>query len=211
LPLFIQNEASFQINGKTVNASLKTDYPKTGNVRIAVKTEGVPFSLYIRIPGFAEDFSVSLNGAPVAGENQNGYFRITRTWNDDELSVSFTLKPRLVYANPKARQNCGKIAIARGPEIYCLEEIDNGKKSKNLAALSLDPTSPLEECWRDDLLGGVMLIKAKGRRLLEPSAPESFSEQFAPQSEIVELAALPYGFWGNRESGEMLVWIRINT
>jgi DUF1680 family protein len=203
--LFIQNEASFEINGKIINVSVKTDYPKTGNVRITVKAGDASFPVNIRIPGFAKDFSVSINGAPIAGENLNGYFRVTRAWNGDELAVSFALKPRLIYANPKVRQNCGKIAIARGPEMYCLEEIDNGK---NLAALSIDPQSPLEECWREDLLGGVMLVKAGGVRLLEPDAPESFSEQFTPLSEAVELTALPDGLWGNRESGEMLVWIR---
>jgi DUF1680 family protein len=203
--LFIQNEASFEINGKQVNLSITTDYPKTGLVHIAAKTDGVPFSLNIRIPGFAEDFSARINDSPADGEIRNGYFRITQVMNDDVLEFSFTLKPRLVYANPRVHQNCGKAAIARGPEIYCLEEADNGK---NLAALSLDTQAPLEECWRDDLLGGVMMVKARGRRLIPPEAPESFSEKFSHLSEKTTLIALPYGFWGNRTPGEMLVWIR---
>jgi DUF1680 family protein len=203
--LFIQNDAAFEIKGKVVNVSLKTDYPKTGNVKITVKTEGVSFPLNIRIPEFTEDFTVNLNGRPVSGENQKGYFHVTKMWNGDELLVSFTLKPHLVYANPKVRQNCGKIAVARGPEIYCLEEIDNGG---NLSALSLDPNSPLEECWQEDLLGGIMLIKAGGRRLIEPPSAESFSKHFFYQWKETKLTAIPYAFWGNRSPGEMLVWIR---
>ncbi|MDR0486711.1 MAG: glycoside hydrolase family 127 protein [Treponema sp.] len=209
--LFIQNKTAFEINGKQVNLSLTADYPKTGLIRIAVKTGSTdPFSLNIRIPGFAEDFSVCINGSPAAGENKNSYYRVTRIWNDDEITVSFTLKPRLVYANPKVHQNCGKAVIARGPEIYCLEERDNGT---NLAALSLDTHAPLQELWDDSLPGGFMFVKAKGYRLTEPKESESFSENFVPQSKEVELRALPYGLWGNRGDeetpGEMLVWIRI--
>jgi DUF1680 family protein len=209
--LFIQNEASFELNGKPVQLSVVTDYPRTGLVKIAVKAEGfskasgVSFSLNIRMPGFAEDFSASLNGSPAAGENLNGYYRITKLWNDDEIAVSFTLKPRLVYANPRVHQNCGKAAIVRGPEIFCFEETDNGE---NLAALSLDTRALLEEEWREDILDGVMLIKAGGTKLITPEEPESFSEKFYPQSKEVTLTALPYGYWGNRSPGEMLVWIR---
>jgi DUF1680 family protein len=203
--LFIQNGASFEINGKPVKLSIVTDYPKTGLVKIAVKAIDLSFSLNIRIPGFAEDFSASIHGIPTAGERINGYYRITKNWSNDEIALSFALKPRLVYPNPKVHQNCGKVAIARGPEIYCFEETDN---SANLAALSLDTDAPLEECWREDLLGGLMQIKAKGKRIIAPEESESFSEKFIPNYEADTLNAIPYGFWGNRSPGEMLVWIR---
>jgi len=206
--LFIQNDASFEINGKPVNISLKTNYPRTGLVKIAVKASDVPFSFNIRIPSFAENFTADLAGDPGTGEKRNGYFRITKTWNSSEIKVSFDIKSQLIYPNPKVHQNCGKVAIARGPEIYCFEEVDNGA---NLAALSLDADAPLKECWREDLLGGVMQIKTMGKRLVEPEASESFSDKFVPNSDKVELIALPYGFWGNRFPGEMLVWIRSNT
>ena len=202
--LFIQNETSFEVDGKTVSLSLTTDYPRTGHIKITVKADGVPFSLQIRIPGFASDFSARLNHSAATGERHNNYYRITRSWNNDEIEVSFSVKPRFVYANPRVHQNCGKAAIARGPEIYCLEETDNGA---NLAALSIDTNAPLTECWQEDLLDGVMLIKARGRRLITPEGSESFSENFSPRSEEVELSALPYGLWGNRSPGEMLVWI----
>jgi uncharacterized protein len=203
--LFIQNEASFDINGKPVNISIKTDYPMTGLVKIKIKAPGLHFSLNVRTPGYAGDFSARVNGESAGVENRNNYLRITKTCNDDEIEISFTLKPHLVYANPKVHQNCGKVAIARGPEIYCFEETDN---SANLAALSLDTDAPLVECWREDLLGGLLQIEAKGARLIMPEESESFSEKFVPKHETVTLRAIPYGFWGNRNPGEMLVWIR---
>jgi hypothetical protein len=203
--LFIQNETSFEINGKKVTLSLTTDYPKSGQVKITVKAGDVTPSLNIRMPSFAGDFSVTVNGSLAAGEKKNNYYRITNIRSGDEITVSFSMKPRIIYANPKVHYNCGKVAIARGPEIYCFEQCDNGE---NLAALSLDTSVPLTECWQDDLLGGVMLVKAKGRKQITPEEPESFSEKFIPRSQDVELTALPYALWCNRTPGEMLVWIR---
>ena len=200
--LFIQNEASFEIKGKLIKLSLITDYPKNGLVKIKIKTDALIFSLNIRIPDFAEDFSVNQDG-----KARNGYFRITKTWSGDEVIVSFNIKPRVIYSNPRVHQNCGRAAIARGPEVFCFEETDNGS---NLASLSLDVSSPIEECRRDDLCGGIMTLKARGKRLLLPDAPDSFSDKFFPVTEDVTLTAVPYGFWGNRAEGEMLVWIRIN-
>jgi DUF1680 family protein len=161
------------------------------------------FPVLIRVPGFAKDFRVTVNGAAAGGETVNGYYRISRVWSEDEADISFTLRPRVVYANPLVRANCGKLAIVRGPEIYCLEEADNGA---GLAALYLDPASELREFWREDLLGGTMLITGRGKKLVSPALIPSFSET-PPKFEDAELTAVPYGSWCNREPGEMLVWI----
>ncbi|MCL2833023.1 MAG: glycoside hydrolase family 127 protein [Treponema sp.] len=211
--LFIRNNAEFKINGETVNISIDTDYPKTGHAKIKIKSGALPLTLNIRIPGFigsGNNFIVCVNGKPAAGERINNYLKITGTWNNDEVTLNFPVEPRLVYSNPKVHLNCGKAAIARGPEIYCLEEIDNGK---NLAALSLDTNSPLQEFYSDKIPGGIMVIKACGKRLIAPEQPDSFGENFIPHTENFTLTAVPYGVWGNRnnesEPGEMLVWIRI--
>jgi DUF1680 family protein len=203
--LFIQNETSFDLNGNKVEISLTTDYPKTGNVKIAVKTDGKPLKLNIRIPGFTDKYSININGALSDCKKENNYLHIPDLKNGDIIELSFSIKPRIIYSNPKVHQNCGKAAIERGPEIFCLEECDNGK---NLAALTIDTQAPLVEHWRDDILGGVMQIKTKGKRLIENEESESFSDKFIPKTQETELTALPYGYWGNRSPGEMLVWIR---
>jgi len=203
--MFIKNEASFDINGKKINLSLDTDYPKTGNIKISVNGGDATFTLNIRMPSFANDFTVKITGSPVTVKYRNNYCRLESIKSGAEIIVSFSIKPRIIYSSPKVHYNCGKIAIARGPEIYCLEECDNGK---NLAALSLDTSAPLTEIWRGDLLGGITQIKAKGKRLIEPDEAPSFSEIFSPRSVDAELTAIPYGVWCNRAPGEMLVWIR---
>jgi len=224
--LFIQNEVSFNIDGKKVSLCMTTDYPKTGYIKINIKTEDA-LCLNIRIPAFTENFSACVNGSYVyvddkeddtwrsnvssdsgreeTCEKKNNYLHITNILNDDEILIMFSLKPRIVFANPKVHYNCGKAAIMRGPEVFCLEECDN---SENLASLSLDVESPLTEHWREDLLGGIMTIKAKGKKLVTPDDPCSFSEKFIPESQDADITAVPYGFWCNRSPGEMLVWIR---
>ncbi|MCL2720616.1 MAG: glycoside hydrolase family 127 protein [Treponema sp.] len=207
--LFIQNETTFTIEGKKVTLSLATDYPKTGVSKIKVKTESTSINLNIRIPSFAKDFSVTVNGSAASGEKKNNYFHISNVKDNDEIIVSFSILPRIIYPNPKVPNNCGKVAIVRGPEVYCFEECDNGE---NLAALELDTSSPLEEKWQDDLLGGIMTIKVKGKRTVITDDAEPFSERYDPnlfenKKEVI-LTALPYAFWCNRTPGEMLVWIR---
>ena len=203
--MFIKNEASFDINGKKINLSLDTDYPRTGNIKISVNGEDASLTLNIRMPSFAHDFTAKITGSPVSVKYRNNYCRLENIKSGAEIIVSFSIKPRIIYANPKVHYNCGKAVIARGPEIFCLEECDNGK---NLAALSLDTSAPLTEIWRGDLLGGITQIKAKGKRLIEPDEAPSFSEKFSPRSQDAELTAVPYGVWCNRVPGEMLVWIR---
>jgi DUF1680 family protein len=202
--LFIQNKTFFSIADKSVSLSLKTDYPRTGDIKLRIETEDAPFSLLIRRPCFAENFKILVNGTAAVYELDRGYCRIFRMWNHDEVAVSFDIKPKIMYANPLVRANCGKIALARGPEVYCFEEIDNGK---NLSALYLDPKTPLEETWREDLLGGTMLIRCKGKKLSAPDTAASFSADGEHHFEDITLTAVPYGSWCNRKSGEMIVWI----
>jgi DUF1680 family protein len=204
LNLFIQSDTVFKIKGKGVEISLKTNYPRSGNLKIAVKARGISFALLIRVPGFAEDFKITLNGKAAGGNMVEGYYRINRIWQNDEVEIDFTIRPRLVYANPLVRADTGKAAIVRGPEVYCLEETDNGS---NLGAFYIDPSAEFQEEWREDILGGVMLIRCKGKKLSAPGMTGTFSGTVPPCFEDVDLTAVPYGLWGNRQNGEMLVWI----
>jgi DUF1680 family protein len=203
--LFIQNDASFTIRGTRVSLSLETAYPKTGLVTLRITGRGAAFSLLIRKPEFAGGVSLSVNGKAAEYETVKGWCRLSRTWADDTVTFSFDIRPRLVYANPLARANCGKAAIVRGPEVYCLEETDNGK---NLAAVYVDETAEPEEEWREDLLGGTMLVRFRGKRLAAPGMAASFSPESGGEFQDAVFTALPYGSWCNRGGGEMIVWMR---
>lgn len=235
--LFVSNEAEVDIKGRKVGVKIETDYPRTGNVKIAIDGGGADFALHIRAAAFAEDWNTKINGEAIpslqnaktapslrgateaisstrgtaspseqkgkAAMTDGGWFTVCRKWAHDTVEVSFTVKPRIVFANPLVRANCGKQAILRGPEVYCLEECDNGS---DLAAVYVAPECRITEEWDAALMGGTMLLHFDGKRLAVPSDDGSVLAA-PPAMEDVSLTAVPYGSWGNRKEGEMIVWM----
>ncbi len=109
-----------------------------------------------------------------------------------------------VYAHPSVRQNCGKVAIKRGPILYCLEECDNGK---DLAALRLPPIAEFEVKASPESIGSVpMLIAPALRRDPSPWNGKLYSTN-TPKYKSAQLVAIPYFLWANRGPGEMTIWI----
>jgi hypothetical protein len=201
--MFIQNEAELEISGEKVSIKMGTDYPRTGNIKLALQAPGVEFALCLRVPSFAGNYSVSVKGVPVEFNVKNGYMHINRTWENDTVEISFEILPRLIFSNPLVRANTGKMAILRGPEVYCLEETDN---FDNLSAVYVSAGTDFTEEWDEDLLGGTVKIKFGGYKLTAPGVVESYINE-RPGKEAVSLTAIPYGSWGNRQEGEMIVWM----
>ncbi len=204
--LFAQSSLALTLGGKPVQVRLATDYPKTGNIRLSISAQNAAFTLHVRVPGFAQSPALKINGQPVDIAMKNGYLYIERTWGDDTVELSFEVRPRLCYANPLVRAGAGKAAIVRGPEVYCLEEADNGT---NLAAVSIAPNAVIREEWDEMLLGGTMVLHLEGEKWL-PGADAGASYAAVPnQSRAVRLTAVPYGSWNNRAPGEMIVWMHL--
>lgn len=203
LNLFIQNEMDFVIHGNPVHLSLKTNFPRTGKISLSLKAANTPFNLHLRIPAYAENWSVSLNGKPADGTLEKGYFNIKHNWSNDTVTLEFEIVPRFVFANPCVHADSGKLALVRGPEVYCLEETDNGA---DLTSVFVGSDAPITEQW-DEMLGGTVLLRFDGMRLSVPSETVSSVCTQPPVLKPVKLTAVPYGSWGNREKGEMLVWM----
>jgi len=202
--LYIQNTLNLPVGNKEVQIKIETDYPRNGNVRLHITAERVALQIYVRIPSFADGFKAAVNGKPHEGPVTDGYFQIDRIWDNDIVEITFPVQPKIVYANPLVRANSGKIAIIRGPEVYCLEEVDNGD---NLSAVYLDPDSTLTEVWDNDLLGGTSIIKCNAWKLSAPGLDTSDSTVVKPEKTEMDLTLTPYGSWGNRQPGEMIVWM----
>ena len=116
-------------------------------------------------------------------ELEKGYRRV-HVEKDTRIEVSFAAPAKFVYANPQVRADSGKAAIVRGPLVYCLEE------------------------EKSDLFGGIVTVKARGKKIVESSVSNSLYSGQKPQLEDVELTAIPYPYWNNRGEGEMLVWMK---
>ena len=204
--LFVSNETELDWNKDKIFVKLQTEFPWVNTYSLEVKN--VPadgMDLMLRVPDYAQDYQVKADGNIYEEnkESEKGYRRV-HVEKDTKVEVSFAAPAKFVYANPQVRADSGKVAIVRGPLVYCLEEMDN---SQNLPAIFVDTDEPLKE-EKSDLFGGIVTVKAKGKKIVEASVSDSLYSGEKPQLEDVELTAIPYPYWNNRGEGEMLVWMK---
>ena len=204
--LFVSNETEFDWNKDKIFVKLQTEFPWVNTYSLEVKN--VPadgMDLMLRVPDYAQNYQVKADGNIYEEnkESEKGYRRV-HVEKDTKVEVSFAAPAKFVYANPQVRADSGKVAIVRGPLVYCLEEIDN---SQNLPAIFVDTDAPLRE-EKSDLFGGIITVKARGKKIVESSVSDSLYSGQKPQLEDVELTAIPYPYWNNRGEGEMLVWMK---
>ena len=116
------------------------------------------------------------------------------------------MPPHFVYANPKVRADAGKVAVKRGPLVYCMEQADNGE---NLSNLFVDTTVEPVVTYESGLLGGTDVIRLSGKRMDAEawSSDALYAEKRVPLKET-ELTLVPYCYWGNRKTGEMQTWMK---
>ena len=225
--LYISSTADLTVSGGNVKITQQTDYPESGTIRIQVSAQqDHPFDLGLRIPGWSRTYEVTLDGESHAGEAgaslsiggneagcssgvyKNGYFYLRNLTGEHEIILKLCMEPRFWRADPRVRDDVGKVALTRGPVVYCLEEVDNGK---NLHLLSVDPAGKTEGETEDGELGHIIRITADGRRIREPEDGQSLyrpADETEPQEENVRLSFIPYYTWANRGSNEMSVWVR---
>jgi DUF1680 family protein len=206
--LYIGGEAEFQVSGQSVGISMKTEYPREGEVDISFGTpKGKEFTLAVRVPAWCiEGAKVLVNGEPAdVSAAKDGYLHLSGAWGQgDVIKLNFPMKPVFMRANPLVRADAGKVALQRGPLGYCLEETDNGK---NLSALSVNLGAQAQSRFEPEILGGVNVITAEGWREKE-SSEELYYPVGGNSREKTELRFVPYNVWGNRDGGEMAVWTR---
>ncbi len=207
--LYNQNRTQTVFNGSMVQIEQQTGYPWGSDVYLALTmAQPTRFELALRIPGWCRDFRLELNGAELTREPEHGYAIIEREWQTgDTVTLSFTMPIERTISHPHIRDNAGRVALQRGPIIYCLEEVDNGTA---LASVSLPHDAQLTYALDGNLFGGVGTIKGDALRIeptrwgSEPYQRESFQE--VAQTPFT-MKAIPYCFWANRQPGEMRVWL----
>ncbi|MGQ9609553.1 MAG: glycoside hydrolase family 127 protein [bacterium] len=208
--LYAGNQASITLNEKRVEITQETDYPWSGNVKIIVRPSSISnFDLNLRIPSWCNNAKVAVNGQalPVNSGN-NGYLKISREWRQGDLvNLEMPMTIQRIIANPKVDADVGRVALQRGPVVYCLEGVDNNGSVMDIA---LPRHAKLEDSFESDLLGGVVTIKGKAVRRKEIDW-NGMLYRHAPDDENICIKAIPYHAWDNREAGEMIVWIPETT
>jgi DUF1680 family protein len=213
--LFAQGTGKMKAGGTGLELVQTTEYPWKGDIRIEVKpAREAVFTLAVRVPGWALNKpvptdlytyaepaegapSLKVNGEPADLNLDKGYALIVRTWKPgDVVELSLPMPVRRVEAHEAVEADRGRVAIERGPLVYCAEGIDNGGRVSNLvlpdgAALAAEP--------RPGLLGGVVVIKGEAEAVSEKAG------KIVTEKKPVTL--IPYYSWANRGRGEMAVWL----
>ncbi|MDR0928189.1 MAG: glycoside hydrolase family 127 protein [Oscillospiraceae bacterium] len=198
--LYIGGEATLRTEAGDVSLTMKTNYPDDG--RIALTAGRGDYALRLRLPGWAKDYAVTVNGEKVQPAVVDGYLVLPGPFDQTEIVLDIAMPPRRVYANPRVADAAGRVALMRGPLVYCLEGVDNGE---NLAALSLPRGAALREA-HSGILGGTTLLHAEGERLTAES--EALYADAPIARKPATLTFIPYYKWANRGENEMQVWVR---
>ena len=207
--LYANSEVNVEIAGQNVVLSQKTNYPWQENIQITVSSEKkIEFTLAFRIPGWSREAKLKVNDEilNIDSITEKGYAKVKRVWKKgDKIELLFPMPVEKIQANPQVRMSAGKIAIQRGPVVYCLEECDNGNELWNI---SLSKDSKLKSQYDRKLLGGVVVITGEAIRNDWSSKENELYRPKEYNTKHVTIKAIPYFAWNNREPGEMMVWIR---
>ena len=197
--LFMGNTSTLQVNGKPVTLKQETAYPYSGEVKLVIEEANQPFTMKVRIPGWARNeampsdlyafadglqsqYSVKINGEVIKTELQQGYCSISRDWKTgDVVELSLDLQPRLVKANNQVEADRGRVAVQCGPIVYCAESPDN---EQSIDSITLNGLTQLKVEWQPEKLHGInQIVTDNGVTLI------------------------PYYAWAHRGVSDMEVWI----
>ena len=208
--LYVSGEAEAETGGTKLRLTVESDLTNTGKIRLVCDVSDIQVvpGLALRIPSYVKEYTVSRDGQKLAGcQVEKGYLYIRDLLEGkNTIDLEFSVPAHFVRANPLVREDAGKVALVKGPLVYCLEETDNGG---NLSGIFADAKGELTETYEDGLLGGVTTVTFSGKRLKDTAWKDG--ELYADREntfEDVTLKAVPYHCWGNREHGEMQVWMK---
>ena len=202
------------VAGGEVRLDVTTDYPWDGTVTIRLdRPPAGPWELALRVPYWAEQSTLTVNGTAVETAPTDGWWVVGRQWNDgDEVVLVLPLEPRFTVADARLDAGRGAVAVEYGPLVYCVEAVDN--PGQRLDDLTTDIAVAPEVVPVDGLLGGIATLRAAGR--VRPRADTSwwpYTRAAAPAGDMtgqsVPLTLVPYYTWGNREPGAMRIWMPI--
>ena len=215
--LFIGSAATLFIDEKPVSITQETDYPWNGIVKIIINLqESSDFTIAIRIPGWTqnrpvpsdlylylneskEEVNLKVNNNSIDFINEKGFACIRRTWRDgDIIEFNMPMPIRRVVAHEKVKNNAGRVALERGPIVYCVEWPDN--KVDHVFNLFLDDAANLTFVYHKDMLNGIVVITGTIHYIKKGENGKKI---------IIEkdFLAIPYYAWAHRGKGEMTVWM----
>ena len=216
--LYVGGQGTVQLADNSVKIEQQTRYPWEGQVKLTVAPQtSETFTLALRIPGWAMNQpvpgdlyryrdtldkkpTIRVNGRAVSFEPDKGYARMTRQWNaGDTIELNFPMDVRQVVAHENVVENRHRIALERGPIVYCIEAADS--PTEQVRNLIVDPKTPIHTEFRSNLLGGVQVLTFRASEV----GLDDSDNRIVTSS--VDVTAIPYSTWCNRGPNEMVVWL----
>jgi len=208
---YAESTARVATGGDVIELTQKTDYPWGGRIRLSLRApRPAMWTLALRIPGWCRGALLRVNGRAVnVGDVlRKGYACIRRQWvTGDRVDLLLPMGPERVEAHPSARHLAGRVALQRGPVVYCIEQVDNGP---DLADIVLPRTAKLSARRDGRLPGRPVVITARARRRKRDRWKNTLYQQATsagPATTAASIKAIPYFLWAHRTPGEMAVWI----
>ncbi|HTI12095.1 MAG TPA: glycoside hydrolase family 127 protein [Puia sp.] len=215
--LFVSSTAQLQVDGQPLQVVQKNNYPWNGllsftllpvtplslTVKLRVpgwiRHEAIPSSLYTFKNSNTPGVEILINGKAAAYTMENGYALLKRTWHKgDRITMNLPMPVEKVMADSRLTDDHGKIAVQRGPLMYCAEWKDNGGKVSDLLLPADSRWTPLA---KPGLLEGVTVLTGQGYR------QKGANKTLQP----AQVTLIPYYAWANRDKGEMMVWLPVKT
>jgi DUF1680 family protein len=216
--LYVSSDATIKLDSSEVVVSQKSRFPWDGQVELTINPKSPKeFSLFLRIPGWAkndalpgglykfnkDDFSkvaLKVNGSLVRLQERNGYAVVTRIWKKgDKVSLNIPMQVRTMHADERVGADKGKIAVQRGPFVYCAEFADN--KAGHVLSLVGNSAKDMYATFKASLLNGIETVN------MSASISKSGPGNSIILDKEQEATLIPYYAWSNRGSGEMMVWL----
>ncbi len=210
--LYAESAAEVELGGGPVRVVQRTRYPWDGKVALELDGAGA-FALRLRVPAWCGAAQLSVNGVRADVPLAPGtYAEVHRRWaGGDRVELALAMPVRALESHPHVLENTGRVALARGPLVYCLEGVDHA--GLELLDVEIDPEEAIEARWEPERLSGVVALHG-GARVRPPGArwrghlyrPAGAAP--APERRGVPFTAVPYFAWANREPGPLQVWLR---
>ena len=213
--LYIASEAKVDIAGKSVQIKQQTRHPWDGAMKFTITPdrEG-EFSLRLRVPGWLtqplpsdlyrylprkpDGLRLVVNGQPVDVQYEKGYAVVRRNWQPgDVVEQRFAMPVRRVLSHDNVEHNHGRVAVERGPVVYCVEGADHDGK---VLDLYLEDDVELTPKHRPDVLGGITMLTGTAQRARR-------AQDGSVEGRPAKLTMIPYYAWCHRGANEMAVWL----
>jgi len=208
--LYISGKVSFFLKSKkAITLEQSSNYPWDGKVKIRVNLEQPEeFGINLRVPDWCKRAILTINGekTDISGLIEKGYVKLERRWKPgDEIKLKLAMPINRVVSHPAITENIGRIAIQRGPLIYCLEEADN--------LVPLDQLMIVEQgfsfYYDNSFLNGAVIIEGKCKIPdLNSWQTGLYQNKEMISYKNIKFKAIPYYLWDHRQPGEMIVWVR---